>query len=54
MSATSGVSLGGQSFGDETTTGALPGPPATSTLVPVAGAYTVSLAPASAAMLTTG
>ncbi len=54
VSATSGVSLGGQSFGDETTTGALPGPPATSTVVPVAGAYTVSLPPGSAAMLTTG
>jgi hypothetical protein len=54
LSATSGVSLGGQSFGDETTTGTLPGPPATTTLAPAGGAYTVPLPPGSAAMLTTG
>src|SRR6201997_3704357 len=29
VSSTDGVTLGGQSFGDETTTGTLPGPPAT-------------------------
>jgi hypothetical protein len=54
VSATSGVSLGAQSFGDQTTTGTLPGPPATTTLTPSGGAYTVPLPPGSAALLTTG
>ncbi len=49
--ATSGVTLGGQTFGDETTTGTL-GTPQTTPVPPVAGVYTVSLPPASAALLT--
>jgi hypothetical protein len=52
LEATSGVTLGGQSFGDSTTTGTLPGPPHTETVVPVAGAYSVELPAGSAAMLT--
>ncbi len=52
IDATSGVTLGGQTFGPETSTGTLPGPLTTTPLAPVAGAYTVALPPASAAMLT--
>jgi hypothetical protein len=51
VAATSGVTLGGQTFGDETTTGTL-GAPQTTPLAPVQGAYTVTLPPASAALLT--
>jgi hypothetical protein len=50
-SATSGVTLGGQSFGPETATGSLPAP----RLEPAAqmfGWYSVELPPASAALLT--
>lgn len=54
VSATSEVSLGGQTFGAETTTGTLPGPPATTPVLPVTGGYSIPLPPASAAMLTTG
>ncbi len=43
MSATDGVTLGGQTFGDETTTGTLP-TPSTTPLAPVAGTYTVPAA----------
>jgi hypothetical protein len=50
--ATNGVTLGGQSFGDETATGVLPGPLQTSTVYPVLGLYSVTVPPASAAMLT--
>jgi Glycosyl hydrolase family 79 C-terminal beta domain len=50
-SATRGVRLGGQTFGDETTTGVLPGSPRTEPLYPVLGTYTVTVPPASAAML---
>ena len=50
--ATTGVTLGGQTFGTETSTGALPGPPATSTVYPFLGIYPVTLPPASAVMLT--
>ena len=53
VSATDGVTLGGQTFGDETTTGTLPSP-STTPLAPVAGTYTVPLPPGSAAMLTIG
>jgi hypothetical protein len=53
VSATDGVTLGGQSFGDETTTGTLP-TPSTTPLAPVAGTYTVPLPAGSAAMLTIG
>jgi hypothetical protein len=53
VSATSGVTLGGQTFGDETTTGTLPTPSST-TVPPVAGTYTVPLPAGSAALLTIG
>jgi hypothetical protein len=49
--STSGVTLGGESFGDETTSGTLP-PPATSPVAPSGDTYTVSLPAASAAMVT--
>jgi hypothetical protein len=51
-SSTDGVTLGGQSFGDSTTTGVLPGPPQTQTVIPVLGRYTITLPPASAVLLT--
>jgi hypothetical protein len=50
--STSGVTLGGQSFGAETTTGVLTGQPATTVVTPKNGVYTVKLSPTSAAMLT--
>jgi hypothetical protein len=52
LAATTGVSLGGQSFGDETTTGTLPAAPATTPVTPSSGVYTMPLAPGSAALLT--
>jgi hypothetical protein len=52
VDSTSGVTLGGQTFGDETTTGTLPGAPQTETVAPALGSYTVTLPPASAALLT--
>jgi hypothetical protein len=52
VDSTSGVTLGGETFGDETTTGTLPGPPQTETVTPVLGNYTVTLPPGSAALLT--
>ncbi len=51
ISATSGVTLGGQTFGAETTTGTLPAP-ATTPVVPAASTYTIPLPPGSATMLT--
>jgi hypothetical protein len=54
LGATSGVTLGGQSFGTETSTGQLPGPAETATVMPRGNSYAVSLPPASAAMLTVG
>ena len=50
-SATSGVTLGGQSFGAETGTGLLAGRPETSAVAPDDGRYVVSLPATSAAML---
>ena len=50
-SATSGVTLGGQSFGGETGTGLLAGRPETSSVDPDDGRYVVSLPATSAAML---
>ncbi len=50
--ATSGVTLGGQSFGRETTTGKLAGPERTTSLAPAAGEYSVRMTPASAVLLT--
>ena len=52
LAATSGMSLGGQSFGDETTTGTLPAAPAATPVTPASGVYTVPLAPGSATLLT--
>jgi hypothetical protein len=54
VTATSGVKLGGQSFGAETKTGTLPGTPHVTTVTPQAsGQYTLNLPAASALMLTT-
>ncbi len=50
-SATSGVSLGGRSFGTSTATGTLP-PMRTTPTVATGGAYTITLPAASAVMLT--
>ena len=50
--ATSGVTLGGQTFGAATTSGVLAGPVAHDTLAPSGGAYTVTVPAASATMLT--
>jgi hypothetical protein len=50
--STNGVTLGGQTFGDETPNGILPGPPQTETVSPALGSYTVTMPPASAALLT--
>jgi hypothetical protein len=52
VNATSGVALGGQTFGAETSTGALPAPPGTTPVSSAAGTFTIPVAPASAAMLT--
>jgi hypothetical protein len=51
-SSTSGVSLGGQTFGSETTTGAFAGAMKTGQLPSFLGAYTIEVPPASAVMLT--
>jgi hypothetical protein len=51
ITATSGVTLGGQTFGAETTTGTLPAP-ATTPVAPAGSVYTVPLPPGSAALLT--
>ena len=52
LSSTSGVTLGGQTFGSETATGKLPGPLSTMAVAPASGTYTVPLPAGSAAMLT--
>jgi hypothetical protein len=49
--ATSGVTLGGQSFGGQTSTGELGGPSSDSVVKPASGGYTVTLPGASAALL---
>lgn len=49
--ATSGVTLAGQSFGDETTTGTLSGKFQADHLTPTNGRYTISLPASSAAMV---
>ncbi|HEY5189603.1 MAG TPA: glycosyl hydrolase family protein [Solirubrobacteraceae bacterium] len=51
VTATSGITLGGQSFGSETSTGTLAGPSQTSTLAPAGGTYVVHLPAASATLL---
>jgi hypothetical protein len=52
LGATSGVTLGGQSFGSATTTGTLGGPRSESSIKPGAEGYVVSVPGCSAAMLT--
>ncbi len=52
VAASSGVTLGGQSFGAHTTTGLLSGTQVTTSVSPVAGEYAVQLPAASAALLT--
>jgi hypothetical protein len=52
ISATSGVTLGGQTFGDETSTGVLPTAPATTPVAPTSGSYAITAPPASAELLT--
>ena len=51
-SSTSGETLGGQTFGSETTTGTFPGAMKTGQLPSFLGAYTIEVPPASAVMLT--
>jgi hypothetical protein len=51
VSATSGVTLGGQSFGAETSTGSLTGAVQLTPVTPTGGEYDVTLDPGSAAML---
>jgi len=52
VTATSGVTLGGQGFGNSTQTGTLAGPQQTATVEPLLGSYAVTLPAGSAAMLT--
>ncbi|MGI8714612.1 MAG: glycosyl hydrolase family 79 C-terminal domain-containing protein [Solirubrobacteraceae bacterium] len=52
LTAADGVTLGGQSFGDETATGTLPATPATTAVIAASGVYTIPVAPASATLLT--
>jgi len=52
VSSTSGVTLGGQTFGAQTTTGAFPGPESTTAISPPLGFYSIDLPPAGAVMLT--
>lgn len=52
INAKSGVTLAGQSFGSNTTTGLLAGPLSTASVTPTSGRYVIRLRAASAAMLT--
>jgi hypothetical protein len=52
IDATSGVSIGGQTFGAETSTGTLPGPGIAATATPASGVYTIPAPAATAEMLT--
>lgn len=53
VASTSGVTLGGQTFGDETSTGSLTGPEELTPVTPSSGgSYDLTLDPGSAAMLT--
>ncbi len=54
ISATDGVTLGGQSFGDATTTGNIGGTLRTAQLNSFLGTYTITMPPSSAVMLTQG
>jgi hypothetical protein len=51
VNSTSGVTLGGQSFGSQTSSGTL-GAPQTQPVLSVAGSYTVDVPAASAVLLT--
>jgi hypothetical protein len=51
VSSTTGVTLGGQSFGNQTSSGTL-GAPKTQPVLSVAGSYTVDVPAASAVLLT--
>jgi len=53
VTSTSGVTLGGQTFGPETITGALPGPENMNAVTSPLGSYPIDLPPGSAVMLTT-
>ncbi|MBV9337267.1 MAG: hypothetical protein JO243_15400, partial [Solirubrobacterales bacterium] len=52
VTATTGVTLGGQTFGTATATGTLAGRSTITAVKPIAGAFVVRLPPASAALLT--
>jgi hypothetical protein len=52
VDATTGVTLGGQTFGPETASGALPEPEVTLPVDPVAGTYSLDVPPASAVLVT--
>lgn len=52
IAATDGVTLGGQSFGPQTSTGLLAGQPQIVSIPPVGGGYSIEVPAASAAMLT--
>jgi len=54
VSATSGVTLNGQTFGAQTTSGVLPGPPVTTPITPTGGSYMIPVPAASATMLSSG
>jgi hypothetical protein len=51
LDATTGVTLGGQTFGSTTTTGTFPADPAGTTVLPSGGVYSVDVPAASAALL---
>lgn len=51
VTSTDGVTLGGQGFGDETTTGTL-GPEQTQPISPTLGTYTIEMPPGSAVLMT--
>ena len=52
ITAKTGITIGGQSFGAQTSTGELAGSPQTTTVMPVKGRYSFRLPRASAALLT--
>jgi hypothetical protein len=54
LTSTSGVTLGGQTFGALTSTGTLPAPPATTPVTPTSGSFSLDVAPGSAELLTVG
>jgi hypothetical protein len=54
VSSTDGVTLGGQTFGDETTTGTLPAAPAAAAVSATSGVFSLDVPAASAELLTIG